>query len=617
VLQTGGPDGKAISGIDTKNGKTLWSLGDGKIEYQSPTLMEIAGGNQVVAIAGKTIQGIDSADGEVLWKHELGEDDRVESANPTRAGRNRILLFASGSAAVIEVARKAGAYETKELYRSKDLGNTYALPVYHDGHLYGFRRQFLTCVDAETGKAVWKSRPPGGRGLILVDDRLVVFGSGGNVVVVEATHEGYRETTRLQALDGSGYTWPSFAEGRIYVRNLEKLASVSIVEATTASTDPASTVAIAHTEFGKFVQRVEEASDKDRLIEEFVKANEHSPVIEGNYVHFFYLGDVEDIAISGSMIASGNPEPMERIEGTELHYRSYKLEPAGRWEYEYNLNFEERVVDPRNSRTVPAQFGERSLSVAMMPGYETADYLAEPEGERRGTMEAFTYKSEMLGNEREIQVYLPYGYQDGDRSFPLLIVHQGEDWLDKGKMANSLDNLIGERVAPVVVAFVPPRGEWWLEAGGSGTDDFVDMLADELVPFLDERYRLIEDASSRALMGTGYFGVTAAYGALRNADVFGNAALQSVALGLGSDDALMEAIGRGRGDEVRFYLDWSRYETRRVDQGVDLGEDNRSLARALEEGGFGFVGGEVLDSYGWGGWPNRTGEILVTFFPAD
>ena len=86
----------------------------------------------------------------------------------------------------------------------------------------------------------------------------------------------------------------------------------------------------------------------------------------------------------------------------------------------------------------------------MMPGFEEAEHLAEPEGERRGTVEAFTYKSESLGNEREIQVYLPHGYQEGIRSYPLLIVHQGADWLDKGKMVNSLDNLIGASVAPVV-----------------------------------------------------------------------------------------------------------------------------------------------------------------------
>ena len=35
----------------------------------------------------------------------------------------------------------------------------------------------------------------------------------------------------------------------------------------------------------------------------------------------------------------------------------------------------------------------------------------------------------------------------------------------------------------------------------------------------------------------------------------------------------------------------------------------------LEEGGYGLVGGEVLDSHGWGGWRNRTDLVLEALFP--
>jgi enterochelin esterase-like enzyme len=183
-------------------------------------------------------------------------------------------------------------------------------------------------------------------------------------------------------------------------------------------------------------------------------------------------------------------------------------------------------------------------------------------------------------------------------------------------MANSLDNLIGDRVAPVVVAFVQPIEEWWLEAGGTGTDEYVKMLAKEFVPYLEGKYRLSGEADSRALMGTGYFGVTAAYGAFKHSDVFGGVALQSIALGLGTDDALMEQI-RGKNDGITVYLDWNRYELRRIDSDIDFHQDNVTLARALEENGHEFVGGEVLDSYGWGGWRTRTDKILETLFPAN
>jgi len=227
-----------------------------------------------------------------------------------------------------------------------------------------------------------------------------------------------------------------------------------------------------------------------------------------------------------------------------------------------------------------------------------------------------TFKSEALGNERELVVYLPPGYGDAEQAYPLLVVHRGKAWLEKGLMANSLDNLIGNGVAPVVVAFVEPIGEWWLEAGGTGTADYIDMLAGELVPFLESKYRLIGDPAARTLMGTRYFGVTVAYAALAHPDVFGNVAIQTAALGLGSDDAVM-ALLAGEKKPVRFYLDWNRYESRSVDSDIDFGGDSRRLGTALEQAGYEVAGGEVLDSYGWGSWRARTDRILITFFPEE
>ena len=126
-------------------------------------------------------------------------------------------MEAGSEAVVFEVARTIDGYEVAEAYRSKELGKTYAIPVLHEGHLYGFKGQFLTCIEAATGKRVWRSRPPGGRGLILVDGHLVIYGAAGTIIVAEATPEGYAEKAKLEALASSGYTWPSFADGKVFV----------------------------------------------------------------------------------------------------------------------------------------------------------------------------------------------------------------------------------------------------------------------------------------------------------------------------------------------------------------------------------------------------------------
>jgi len=196
----------------------------------------------------------------------------------------------------------------------------------------------------------------------------------------------------------------------------------------------------------------------------------------------------------------------------------------------------------------------------------------------------------------------------------LLVVH-GLDWMDKGLLANTLDNLIGDSVQPVVVAAVAPRPEWWLEGGGTGTSQYVDLLATEIVPFIASEYRIKDDAASRAVMGSSYFGVTAVLAALKHPEVFGGAAAQSVNMGLGADEEMMRLMKEKKGAEIRFYVGWNRYESRDMDSGEDVRDENLRLAQALEENGFTFAGGEVLDAFGWGSWRARSDDILVALFP--
>jgi len=612
ILQAGGPEGRSIVGLDAATGETRWTRGDDGLLYESPAAMTLAGRRQVVAIGPKTIVGLDPGDGSLLWTHPLGEEDRVATSTPTFIGEDRFLTFITGDAVAFRVSRSETGFAVEELYRSKTLGGTYAQPVYHEGHVYGFRGQVLACMNAETGERVWRSRPPGGDGLILVDGRLVIFAAKGNVVVADATPEGYRERARVQALEGSSLTWPSFAGGRVYVRNLEEMAAVAVTSGGATVVSGASTPD--HHQFAIWVHQVARSQDPVAMVDALCERQKRFPIVEGDFVHFLYRGEATDVAIAGSMIDSGTPEPLERVPGTDLFHRTYRLEPGARWEYRFQIDFEEWVTDPRNDRTVPGVEDDDLFSELVTPGYALATHTAEPEGPR-GRVESFTLKSEILGYDKQIDVWLPPGYDEGDERYPLLLVNDGKAWIEKGLMVNSLDNLVGATVRPVVVAFVEAYPQWWLEAGGSRTEEYVQMQVGELVPALEQRYRLIEEPSARAVMGNLFYGLSSAYAAVAHPDVFGAAAVQSVYLGLGYGDDLLAMLREGKGADVRFYLDWNRYDERNIDRDWDFAEDSRTLAAALREGGYRSRGGEMLDSGGWGSWRNRTDRVLEALFP--
>ena len=624
VVQTGGPDGGSICGFNKKTGERLWSIGDDKVGYQSPAVLTLAGQRQVVTVSNKVMMGILPQTGEVLWRHQHSTSELDGSSQPVPLGEDKFLLTSSFSeywsnAALYQVKKTEDGSAVEEIWRSNALKISFAVPVLYENHLYGFSRRFLTCVDPATGKEVWKSRPPGGRGLILVDGHLVIFGPKGVLAVVEASPEGYKEKARLQVSDFGSFTSPSVADGRIFVRNLTHIASIGVTEAAEVAelAPDESESAFRESEFGAFVRTVQAAEDKKALIDKFMHSHKQFPIFEGDrLVHFVYRGQVEDIAIRG-LIDFFATDPMERIEGADFYYKSYLLPPDTRWDYGFSINFGQLTPDPLNPRRSQSLWGE--VSEVAMPGWVSPKHIEEPTGER-GRIESFNFKSEIRGNERVIKVYLPPGYDEGEERYPLLIVNDDFQALKFGKMDHSLDNLIGKSVAPVVVAFVAARLSYtaWqeYEHGGPATEKYAQMLAEELVPHLDETYRTIPRPDARAIMGTWEGGLVSLYAALHHPQVFGKVAVQSLQLLRPVGDEVLSLVRDQEKQAVQFYVDWDRYDFRSTEfQTFDLREDSRKFADLLKEKGYTFAGGEFADGSGWGSWRARTDKILEAFFP--
>lgn len=330
--------------------------------------------------------------------------------------------------------------------RSKGLKGTYAIPVPYEDHLYGFSGRFLTtCVDAASGETVWKYRAPGGGDLVLVDGHLVIQAPNGEVVIAEATPEGYREKARIAALDKGYLTRPSFASGRVYVRNLSDVAAVGIREQ--APEEPGTEAMVADLlelegEFGKAIGKLLATDEKDRaaMVDKLLADHNKLPILEDDLVHFVYRGEVDDLALASNFDHSGSEQPLFHVAGTDLWFKSVRLPAASHFQYNFAV-FDEPMPDPANPHKVGAEGQEQS--VLTTPGWQEPAFLAEPEG-ARGEIVKYQWTSEILGNDREVQIYLPPGYGEGKGRYPLLVVNHGDQALSLGHMGRALDNLVGE-----------------------------------------------------------------------------------------------------------------------------------------------------------------------------
>jgi outer membrane protein assembly factor BamB len=101
------------------------------------------------------------------------------------------------SSRCVQVVSSERGVELEPLWSSRHVNQNSNMAVRHGGLVYGYDASFLTCVDAETGDLVWRSRPPGDGWVILVDGQLVVLTKAGSLHVVPANPDGYEERAAL------------------------------------------------------------------------------------------------------------------------------------------------------------------------------------------------------------------------------------------------------------------------------------------------------------------------------------------------------------------------------------------------------------------------------------
>ena len=180
------------------------------------------------------------------------------------------------------------------------------------------------------------------------------------------------------------------------------------------------------------------------------------------------------------------------------------------------------VNDPQNYMV--QRDGTRYLNMLMVPGERTAPYF---ETDHRGTVTYKWYDSAILGINRRLTVYTPYGYEakaNAKKKYPVLYLLHGaggdeEAWSSMGRAAQILDNLIEQgKAQPMIV--VMPNGNPNQQAAqtlGLKTSDvnfrdpayanaYVRSLCEEIVPFIEREFRVNAKPESRAIAGLSMVG---------------------------------------------------------------------------------------------------------------
>lgn len=223
VWATAGAGGTTLLAYDASTGALQWAAGDDQPgdAYSSPLAATLGGVPQILLLNGSFLAGHDPATGVLLW-HAPWPGDTQRASQPVVLPGDRVYVstgYGIGGK-MFHVSRDAsGTWGAETLWESKSLKAKFTDVVHRDGYLYGLDDGILACIDVETGRRLWKGGRYGHGQTLLVGERLLVLAENGEVALVEASPEAYRELGRFQAIEGKTWGHPALAGAQLLVRN--------------------------------------------------------------------------------------------------------------------------------------------------------------------------------------------------------------------------------------------------------------------------------------------------------------------------------------------------------------------------------------------------------------
>jgi outer membrane protein assembly factor BamB len=232
VVFAGGSENRGLIAYDSESGKQIWTAPAGTESYSSPQMMTIAGVRQVVMLDNKGLHGYDPADGKLLWEHLTENPAFSAMLQPHLVGDRDLVVGWDNGTVRLALAVENGQWAVTEVWNTNKLKPGFNDFVIHKDHIYGLDDGIFCCVDLETGKRLWKAGRYGFGQIILIpeQDRILVLGEKGDVILVAANPKKLEEVGRFKAIEGKTWNHPTLAHGKLFVRNNEEMACYPLAE---------------------------------------------------------------------------------------------------------------------------------------------------------------------------------------------------------------------------------------------------------------------------------------------------------------------------------------------------------------------------------------------------
>ena len=235
VVTPGGAEATMVA-LNKKTGAVIWKSaipGGDPAGYASAIVVQAAGRKQYVQFLSKGIVGVDAKTGQFLWRYSEAAKGPAQYFTPVARGEYVYGGALSVGGGLVRLKPDANGVIAEQVYFIRGLPNGPGGAVVVGDHIYGTEvRQTLVAAELLTGKLKWQAPSLGVSSIAAADGLLFLHGTNGEIALVEASPEAYREKGRFtppaqpaKKKEGVPYpegsfTYPVIANGTLYIRDL-------------------------------------------------------------------------------------------------------------------------------------------------------------------------------------------------------------------------------------------------------------------------------------------------------------------------------------------------------------------------------------------------------------
>lgn len=176
-------------------------------------------------------------------------------------------------------------------------------------------------------------------------------------------------------------------------------------------------------------------------------------------------------------------------------------------------------------------------------------------------------------DDREMQIYLPEGYETSEERYPVVYMQDGQNLFNK-KVAPNGEWMIDETVTKLIAEkkmgkviivgiynsskradeYVPYDIGGSMKGQGGKASEYAEFVVNKIVPYIDGKYRTIADRENRAIMGSSFGGIFSLWTGLKHSKVFSMIGAFSPSLWVNNGYFLQELSTMEKKD-VKIWLD--------------------------------------------------------------